>query len=399
MSSPSPGLFACGTDGASADLDGAYYRRRRFDSVHVGDFVLAASSPAAATLDPPRCSDDVPRVSVLACVKDGAKTVAAAVRSALDEGPVVAEVVVVDDGSEDGTLDILEDLARADDRVKVVRRPATGGVAAALNDGLRRVAADADYVARLDADDVVVPGRVRRQADFLRAHPDVAFVGAGALAFSDDDDDVRPPRYVGHPTCPHLVAWHLNVSCVVAHPTVLCRADALRTLRGYDVAAGVAEDYDLWLRAVDAGYAVANVSDPLLWLRKSAASVSSTRSTQMRRDADAAVHRHCVRALQKHVSEAAVAALRRPQDVQAADAADAAADLLLDLEADCLAALGASTTDDARSRAAAVVRADVVARLNELHVAAMKLGHLSPHWARRTTAGDKATALRALCGL
>ena len=364
----------------TADLDADHYRLARFDSVHVGDFAERKVPEAA------------PLVSVLMPARDAEKTVERALRSALDDG--VAEVVVVDDGSADGTADAVRRVADA--RVVLVRLPESRGVAGALNAGLARCREP--FVARLDADDVAAPGRFAAQAAALAARTDVDFLGAGCVSF--DLATNAAGTYVQHPHCPLLVGWALHFSCCVAHPTVLCRRAALEALGGYDERCR-AEDYDLWLRATERNAtAVMNLSEPLVWLAKAATSVSGARGAELRADADAAAARAFARRLGGPVDAAAATALRRPEDGGLA-ALGAAGDLLLRLEAAFLAADPGPVPDSPTlrlgpARAAAHVRADVLARLGELHVHAMRQGGVCGAWTRRATPAQQAAALRAL---
>ncbi|MGW1198942.1 glycosyltransferase family 2 protein [Streptomyces sp. NPDC002536] len=119
-------------------------------------------TPAVGTLDP-----DLPaaRISVIVIGFDDARHIGAAVRSALAQGPVVAEVVAVDDASTDGTGAILDRLAAQEPRLRVVhRRVNSGGCGTPRNDGLR--AATSPYVMFLDSDDVLPTGAA---AALLRA--------------------------------------------------------------------------------------------------------------------------------------------------------------------------------------------------------------------------------------
>ncbi|KAJ1454103.1 hypothetical protein M885DRAFT_522247 [Pelagophyceae sp. CCMP2097] len=401
--------------GAST-FDESFYASRRFDSVHIGDVVLLESKGVyigdvaleRGTLD----------VAYLIPALNAAGTVARSVLSALadcDDSGATYEVVVVDDGSTDGTVGIVKALGHA--RVRVVEAPAGAprGVAAALNRGLATITAE--FVARLDADDVTVVGRLRRQLRFLRASPRVQVVGAAALTFRNDDGGPEADRYVQHACDAGRVAWALHFSCDVTHPSVLARRGAL----GYAVAGGRAEDYDLWLRLAEAdAAAVANLSDPLIWLRKSDASVSAVHRDAQRNDADRAAQRSFGRRIARPDGDApplaAVAALRRPAEASPA-ALGAAADLLVALEARFVSKLRdeavcdsavvcreeSPTLRDAPGRTAASVREDVDHRLAELALAAMSLGaDAATHpacvlWASRDqTSGGLTQALKAL---
>jgi len=181
-----------------------------------------------------------PRVSVVLPVHNGEAFLEDAVQSVLGQTLRELELVVVDDGSTDGSPAILAAAAERDGRVRVVRRE-RGGVRNALNHGCA-VAAGA-YVARLDADDVALPDRLERQASFLDENPGVGVVG-GAYAVVDAAGArrsvVRPPT--GDPEL-RARLYRYNV---LAHPTVMFRREAFEQAGGYRLQE--VEDYDLWLR-------------------------------------------------------------------------------------------------------------------------------------------------------
>ena len=209
-------------------------------------------------------------MSVLLPVRDAAAHVTRALASVLDQTLADLEVVVVDDGSTDGTAALLDRVD--DDRVRVVHRP-FAGLVASLNAGLALVRAR--YVARMDADDLCAPDRLARQVAFLDAEPDVVVVGSAfdvideddrvvkVEAMLPDDDDLRRELYLRNP---------------FAHGSVMLRADSLREVGGYRDGYVAAEDYDLWRRLATVGR-LANLDAVLYHWRQHASGVSQTASS------------------------------------------------------------------------------------------------------------------------
>src|ERR1051326_2264165 len=115
-----------------------------------------------------------PFVSVLVPVYNAARYLDVAISSVLRQTFSDFELIAVDDGSKDDSKKILEHFSANDARIRVISRPNTG-IVGALNDGL--AVARGEFIARMDADDVALPGRFQAQLDYLRGHPDCIAVG------------------------------------------------------------------------------------------------------------------------------------------------------------------------------------------------------------------------------
>lgn len=166
-------------------------------------------SPAGADADPGA-------VSVVVIGHDDAAHVADAVRSALSQGPAVREVVAVDDCSTDGSAELLERLAAAEPRLRVLRLPVnSGGCGTPRNTGLD--AAASPYVMFLDSDDVLPPGAVDALLAAAR-ETDAQVTGVCACAVSCRPDvrcrgspPCTPPR-PSSPARPTTRAWSATPS-------------------------------------------------------------------------------------------------------------------------------------------------------------------------------------------
>ena len=205
---------------------------------------------------------DPARVSILLPVRDAAGTLPAAIASLDAQTVEDREIVVIDDGSVDGSPGILRDWARRDARVHVHPTPPRG-IAAALATGLERCRAP--VVARMDADDVAHPERLAAQLAALEAAPSRVLVGCrvevvgeppgpGMLRYAEWLDGIRTPADV---------AREIYVECPIAHPTFCFRRAAVEELGGYRVG-DFPEDYDLLLRIHHAGGTMANLDRVLL---------------------------------------------------------------------------------------------------------------------------------------
>src|SRR5215475_522188 len=118
-----------------------------------------------------------PAVSVIMPVRNGAEWLAEAVASVRAQEFGEFEFLIVDDGSDDGTADMLSGFAAADHRIRTLRQPPQG-IVAALNAAIAQ--ARAPYLARLDADDRARPDRLGKQFAFMEAHPEIGLLGTFA---------------------------------------------------------------------------------------------------------------------------------------------------------------------------------------------------------------------------
>jgi len=181
-----------------------------------------------------------PLVSVVLPVHDGERFLAEAVDSILRQTLADLELVVVDDGSTDGTRRIL---AGYDDaRLQVVSRPRRGLVPA-LQAGISE--ARAAYVARMDADDVSEPLRLERQVELLERRPRV---GMAATWVAVTDEQGRELRRHVIPSENDDLVRRLLLRNPFQHGSVLLRRAALDSAGGYRDDYGANEDYDLWRR-------------------------------------------------------------------------------------------------------------------------------------------------------
>ena len=209
-----------------------------------------------------------PAITVLMPVHDAGRFLGPALDSILAQTFSDFELIAIDDGSRDGSAEVLARFAARDARIRVFTQE-NRGLVATLNRALEL--ARAPVVARMDADDLSRPDRFAKQIAYLEEHPDVAVV-SGAMDCIDESGTYL--RTAVFPTRPDAVASELMHRCCVSHPAVMARTEALRSVGGYRRNAQHAEDYDLWLRTVEVGR-IANLSDVLLSYRMHPQTISS----------------------------------------------------------------------------------------------------------------------------
>lgn len=183
-----------------------------------------------------------PLVSVLLPVKDGAATLTASMRSILTQTMGDFELLVIDDGSCDGSGELAR--AMGDPRVRVLGDAQGRGLAFRLNQGVGK--ARGKYIARMDADDLAFPERFARQVAFLEANTDVDLVGCRAVVFHDQGGIVG--LYPLAPTHEAICArpWR---GFHIAHPTWMGRTSWFRRHPYGTPEVCRAEDQDLLLRS------------------------------------------------------------------------------------------------------------------------------------------------------
>jgi glycosyltransferase involved in cell wall biosynthesis/SAM-dependent methyltransferase len=182
------------------------------------------------------------------------------------------EIVIVDDASTDPeTIDFLKQLSVYN--LKVVYLESNHGIAGALNRGLAEVRNE--LVARMDSDDIMLPTRLEVQLQYMTNNPSVDVL-SGALFYCTESGGIVSfdPTPVTHPAVitkeiAKTSRWFIN------HPATMYRRSKVLSAGGYDSKLrGFPEDYDLWVRMINAGCVLHNLSEPLIYLRLSNGSLT-----------------------------------------------------------------------------------------------------------------------------
>lgn len=210
-----------------------------------------------AQMNTHQCNHERPEVAVLLPVYNGEAFIAEAVKSILQQSYTNFELLIMDDGSTDGTGRILASLAAQDPRIRVHSRE-NRGLIATLNEGL--ALCSSEFVARMDADDYALPHRLATQYAYMTTHKEVAVCSAGI-------EEYETGRILSWEGYGEAVRVRLLFGCCLYHPTVMARRSALLSVGGYDTSVPCAEDYDLWVRLAEAGYVLATLPQVLLRYR------------------------------------------------------------------------------------------------------------------------------------
>ncbi len=208
----------------------------------------------------------VGRVSAVVPLYNHAEYIEAAIASALAQGEVLHELVVIDDGSTDGSARVMERLARGDARIRFRSQP-NQGAAATINAGVR--ASGAEFVAILNSDDAWLPGRLDALVLALEADPGAAIAASG-IAFMDDSGVAAANAW--HEAALAFRAGHGLATALVNGNFLMTTSNFLFRRALPDGVGGFAElryahDLDFALRVLALGHRIALLEEPLLRYR------------------------------------------------------------------------------------------------------------------------------------
>lgn len=217
------------------------------------------------------------KISVLLPIHNAAHTLRTCLDSILRQSLREFELIMVDDGSDDGSTLILQEYARQDHRLKLYT-PGRIGLVQALNLGLN--AAHSDFIARMDADDIMHPDRLLLQHDYLLNHPTVSLVGTQVEAFPKTGVRQGYQEYIdwqNRCVTPEEIERDIYLESPLAHPSVMYRKSSILAVGGY-LHGDFPEDYELWLRLHHRGYRMAKIPRTLMYWRDSEYRTSRTDS-------------------------------------------------------------------------------------------------------------------------
>lgn len=212
-------------------------------------------------------------VTVLLPVFNGQSYIEESLSSILCQSLERFTLLVLDDGSTDATSAIVETMK--DPRLRFVRSRENRGLVATLNAAIEMTTTP--YAARMDADDVARPERLRCQLSFMESHPEVGVLGSAVSILGTGELRSYPPT-------DSAIRVAMLGGSPFAHPTVMYRTELVRA-SGYDNRYAHAEDFNLWVDLCDRTR-FANLGEPLLRYRLHGGQISARRLEEQARTRD-----------------------------------------------------------------------------------------------------------------
>ncbi len=209
-----------------------------------------------------------PIVSVCMPMYNASSYLRECIDSVLEQTFTDFELLIADDGSTDDSVAIVK--SYADPRIRLICRQ--HDYIATLNCLIDE--ARGKYIARMDADDVMLPSRLQRQVAYMDAHPEVDVVGGGCVNVYNPQDTIFTP-IVNRDLC----LEDFLKGCCISHPTACLRKSALKG-QHYSFDYKYAEDYYLWVQLIISGKCIRNLSDILIKYRKGTHQISELHQKQ-----------------------------------------------------------------------------------------------------------------------
>lgn len=202
-------------------------------------------------------------VSVIMSAYNCAPYIAEALESIINQTYSSWEFIICDDGSDDGTWDVIQSYKQKHlEKIITLRNKENRKQAFSRNRCIQR--AKGTYIALMDADDLCDPSRLKKQVDYLETHPEISFVGTAMTIFDENGE------WGQNFSKPFVEPIDLIVGNGFIAASCMFRKDVLISIKGYrtDPRYYFVEDYELFQRLYVAGYRGANLQEPLYKYRE-----------------------------------------------------------------------------------------------------------------------------------
>ncbi len=266
-------------------------------------------------------------VSVILPVYNMSEFVVECIKSVMMQSYRNFECIIVDDGSTDSSFALASDACAGDPRFRIVSHSRNMGIVGALHTALASVNPSAGLIARMDADDVMHPDRLRRQVLFLNANPSVVICHSSASVGNHHRSEI-----VVQPMASIAALWTCIFHCPVAHPTVCARSWFFR-MYPYRSGCDGFEDFDVWTRVLLSDFKKREFSfgalgDVLLHHRVHATSTTSRFGAMQRFHSRVLVQELLRKTIEEHVDLTVVEALSSSPSSKSCELIEKAIDVI-----------------------------------------------------------------------
>lgn len=217
-----------------------------------------------------------PLVSVIIPCYNAEKYVKEAIHSIVNQIYKNLEIILIDDGSEDSTFSICEEIKTIDNRIKLIKNEQNLGLIKTLNKGIKL--ASGEYIARMDADDVSHLERIEKQIAFFTKNPTIGVIGTNAVAI-----DLNGKQLKTKETAIYCQSNTISFSCLFSQPlvhgSVMAKSSILKS-NPYSLDFKHSEDFELWNRLVAQGVKIANLNNRLYYYRNNPNGVSNQHTAE-----------------------------------------------------------------------------------------------------------------------
>lgn len=185
-------------------------------------------------------------ISVIIPAFNAAKTIIRAIDSVRAQECDALEILIIDDGSSDNTIEVVRSVAREGEQIRIFQMEKNQGVSAARNVGIRN--AKGTYIAFLDADDIWLPGKLKNQIEMIKSDSSITLVSCNSQLLSPTGEFLKE-GHVNRPPVQGVDAWKTLLTYnFLPTPTVFTYTELVREIGGFDESLKVGEDLDLWIK-------------------------------------------------------------------------------------------------------------------------------------------------------
>ena len=214
-----------------------------------------------------------PKISIIMSVHNGEKYLDESILSILNQTYRDFEFIIINDCSTDNSLQIIGEYSKKDKRIVLISNKVNLGLTKSLNMGIK--IAKGKYIARIDADDIALPERLKLQYGFLERNRDIYLVGSGAYNIDKNGKIITIRKSLTD--VGEIKKKLINKNCLY-HPTIIFRNEGFM----YREKFVYTQDYDLYLRLLSSNKKISNLSEPLIKYRINPDAISWTKKSKQK---------------------------------------------------------------------------------------------------------------------